>query len=245
VISAVCFDVDFTLIYPGPTFRSSGYRRFGERHGLDLDESRFDAAVAGAAPILDAAQGDIYDAAIFHRYTASIIRAMGGLGPGVEPCAVEIYEEWASNHHFEMYEDVPDVLQAIAAQGLRIGLISNSHRCLASFQSHFELQGLVSAAVSSSQHGYLKPHPSIFLAALQLLGVPAGEALMVGDSVGQDIEGARRAGMRAVLVRRGAADEPFGGVVASDVPVINSLRELVPLLRQLPTPQLPTPKDVR
>ena len=52
---------------------------------------------------------------------------------------------------------------------------------------------------------------------------------MVGDSVGQDIEGARRAGMRAVLVRRGAADEPFGGQVDSDVPVIHSLREL-PLL---------------
>lgn len=245
MISAVCFDVDFTLIYPGPTFRSAGYRRFGERHGLDLDESHFDRAVAGAASILDAAQGDIYDAAIFHRYTASIIRAMGGLGPGVEPCAVEIYEEWASNHHFEMYEDVPDVLQAIAAQGLRIGLISNSHRCLASFQSHFELQGLVSAAVSSSQHGYLKPHPSIFQACLHLLGVPASEAVMVGDSVGQDIEGARRAGMRAVLVRRGAEDEPFGRVVGDDVPVINTLRDLMPLLGQLPTPQLPTPKDVR
>jgi putative hydrolase of the HAD superfamily len=232
VISAVCFDVDFTLIHPGPTFRSAGYRRFGERHGLELDETQFDGAVAAAASILDAAQGDIYDAAIFHRYTASIIRAMGGDGPGVEPCAVEIYEEWAGNHHFEMYDDVPEVLQAIAASGLRIGLISNSHRCLASFQSHFELQGLISAAVSSSQHGYLKPHPSIFLAALQLLGVPAGEALMVGDSVGQDIEGARRAGMRAVLVRRGAGDDPFGGVVDDDVPVIGSLRELVPLLER-------------
>ncbi len=228
--TAVCFDVDFTLIYPGPTFRSEGYRRFGVRHGLALDESRFDRAVVSAAPILDAAQGDIYDAAIFHRYTAQIIRAMGGDGPGVEPCAVEIYDEWATNHHFEMYEDVPDVLRAIAARGIRIGLISNSHRCLASFQSHFELQGLVSAAVSSSQHGYLKPHPSIFEAALHLLGVPAGDAVMVGDSVGQDIAGARRAGMRAVLVRRGSADEPFGGIVDGDVPVITSLRELLPLL---------------
>lgn len=233
MISAVCFDVDFTLIYPGPTFRSAGYRRFGERHGLDLDEVRFDRAVALAAPILDAAQGDIYDAAIFHRYTASIIRAMGGQGAGVEPCAVEIYEEWAGNHHFEMYEDVPHVLQTIAGQGLRIGLISNSHRCLASFQSHFELHGLVSAAVSSSQHGYLKPHPSIFQAALHLLGVPAAEAVMVGDSVGQDIEGARRAGMRAVLVRRGAEDEPFGGEVSEDVPVINSLHDLIPVVTRM------------
>ena len=228
--TAVCFDVDFTLIYPGPTFRSEGYRRFGERHGLTLEEARFSLAVSAAAPILDAAQGDIYDPAIFHRYTAEIIRAMGGQGPSVESCAIEIYEEWATNQHFEMYDDVPDVLAQIAGRGIRIGLISNSHRCLASFQTHFELAGFISAAVSSSQHGYLKPHPSIFQAALHLLGVPAGEAVMVGDSVGQDIEGARRVGMRAVLVRRGVADEPFGRDVDAEVPVIHSLRQLLPLL---------------
>jgi putative hydrolase of the HAD superfamily len=148
----------------------------------------------------------------------------------VDACAIEIYEEWAANHHFEMYDDVPDVLRTLAGRGLRIGLISNSHRCLVSFQSHFELQGLITAAISSSQHGYLKPHRSIFDAALKLLGVPAADAVMVGDSVGQDIEGARRAGMRAVLVRRGASDQPFGGEVEGDVPIIRTLRELPPLL---------------
>jgi putative hydrolase of the HAD superfamily len=230
VIAAVCFDVDFTLIYPGPTFRGEGYRAFGTRHGMTLDPLRFEAAVTAAAPILDAAQSDIYDPEIFYRYTAKIIRAMGGDGPTVERCAIEVYEEWASNRHFEMYEDVPDVLRAIAARGIRIGLISNSHRCLASFQSHFELEGLIGAAVSSSQHGYLKPHPSIFQAALQLLGVEPADTVMVGDSVGQDIAGARRVGMRAVLVRRGTDDQPFGGEVDPDVPVIRSLHELLPLL---------------
>jgi putative hydrolase of the HAD superfamily len=230
VTSAVFFDVDFTLIYPGPTFRGSGYREFGERHGLALDPSRFESAVRSAAPILDAAQGDIYDPAIFHRYTATIIEAMGGRGPGVESCAVEVYDEWASNRHFEMYDDVPDVLKAIDARAIRIGLISNSHRCLATFQSHFELDGLVTAAISSSNHGYLKPHPSIFEAALRLMNVPAAESVMVGDSIGQDIAGARGIGMRAVLVRRGSADQPFGGDVNPEVPIIHSLHDLLPLL---------------
>jgi putative hydrolase of the HAD superfamily len=230
VTAAVFFDVDFTLIYPGPTFRGPGYQEFGARHGLALDISRFDAAVRSAAPILDAAQGDIYDPAIFHRYTATIIEAMGGRGPGVEACAVEVYDEWASNHHFQMYDDVPDVLRAIDARGIRIGLISNSHRCLATFQSHFELNGLVAAAISSSNHGYLKPHPSIFEAALRLLDVPASDSVMVGDSVGQDIAGARGIGMRAVLVRRGPADQPFDGAVDPDVSVIRSLHDLLPLL---------------
>ena len=157
---------------------------------------------------------------------------MGGDGAAVDRCAVEVYDEWASNHHFHLYDDVPDVLRALANRGVRLGLISNSHRCLASFQSHFELEGLVSAALSSSVHGYLKPHPSIFEAALRLVGVPAAEAMMVGDSLGQDVAGARRVGMRAVLVRRGGAEHvgPPVGDEFADVPVITSLDELLPLL---------------
>ncbi len=91
------------------------------------------------------------------------------------------------------------MLRSLASAGLRLGLISNSHRCLASFQSHFELDGLIAATVSSSEHGFMKPHPSIFSAALRLVDVPAAEALMVGDSVRQDVDGALGAGMRAAL----------------------------------------------
>jgi len=53
VLRAVLFDVDFTLIYPGPAFRGEGYQAFGHRHGMTLDPSRFDHAVASAAPLLD------------------------------------------------------------------------------------------------------------------------------------------------------------------------------------------------
>src|SRR5207249_1587212 len=99
------------------------------------------------------------------------------------------------------------------------------HRSLASFQTHFELQGLISATVSSSEHGFMKPHPSIFRAALDLAGVKARESVMVGDSVKQDVEGALRAGMRAILLHRGATP-----LAAQHVPVISSLRELPGLL---------------
>ena len=45
---AVFFDVDFTLIYPGPMFRGEGYESFCTRHGMTVDPSRFEAAVAQA-----------------------------------------------------------------------------------------------------------------------------------------------------------------------------------------------------
>lgn len=220
---AVFFDVDFTLIYPGPTFRGEGYREFCTRHGIDVDPGRFAAAVERAAPLLDAGD-DRYTDDLFIVYTRKIIEGMGGAGAGLDECAREIYQEWAACQHFELYDDVPDVLRQLAAAGLRIGLISNSHRCLASFQSHFDLQGLISATVSSSEHGFMKPHPSIFSAALQLVDVEAREAVMVGDSLRHDVEGAMRAGMRGVLLHRG--DSPTPAAAELGAAVIRSLREL-------------------
>lgn len=222
---AVFFDVDFTLIHPGPTFQGEGYRQFCAAYGIDVDAATFDRAVAAASSLLDA-RGGIYDPGVFIVYTRRIIEEMGGSGPHVERAARDIYDEWAACHHFSLYEDVPDVLRHIHARGMKIGLISNTQRCLASFQKHFELEGLFAVAISSSEHGYMKPHPSIFEAALAQVGAQPGEAVMVGDSLAHDVEGARRLGMRGVLVSRAGRIE----ACPPDVPVIRTLRELPPLL---------------
>ncbi len=222
---AVFFDVDFTLIYPGPTFQGAGYRGFCSRYGIDVDASAFERAVAAGSTLLDS-EGGIYDPQVFITYTQRIIEGMGGSGPGVEAAARDIYAEWAACHHFSLYDDVADVLRDLHRAGLKIGLISNTQRCLSSFERHFELEGLFSVALSSFEHGYMKPHRSIFDAALKATGARPAEAVMVGDSYPHDIEGALRAGMRAVLVCRSGRGEP----AAASVPVISSLRELPPLL---------------
>ena len=217
---AVMFDVDFTLIYPGPTFQGVGYQRFCGRYGIDVDPSKFSEAVLSAAAILDDPQDHAYDPDIFVRYTRRIIEGMRGRGAQLDPCATEIYEEWAACRHFFLYDDVAPALRELTALGIKVGLISNSHRCLASFQEHFELQGLITAALSSSEHGYLKPHPSIFESALKLLGVGAAELVMVGDSLSQDIEGARRVGMRGILVQRSP------DTAHADLPGVRVIRDL-------------------
>jgi putative hydrolase of the HAD superfamily len=223
-VAAVFFDVDFTLIYPGPTFQGEGYARFAAQYGITVDRGRFGHAVRAASSILDQAQEHTYDADIFVRYTRRIVEAMGGTGDRLDDCAREIYNEWAANQHFFLYDDVSAVLTELAGRGLKLGLISNSHRCLSSFQQHFELDGLIAAAVSSSEHGYMKPHPSIFEAAMTLAGVTAAESVMVGDSLAHDIDGARRVGMRGILVHR--SDDP----PQTDVPVIRSMNELLNLV---------------
>jgi FMN phosphatase YigB (HAD superfamily) len=58
------------------------------------------------------------------------------------------------------------VLGELWTRGLVLGVISNSHRSLDAFREHFQLDTLLTAAVSSAKHGYMKPHPSIFEAAL-------------------------------------------------------------------------------
>src|SRR5437762_7798691 len=77
---AVFFDVDFTLIYPGPTFRGEGYEAFCARYGMKVDASRFADAVASAAPLLDGPEDTPYDSDIFVAYTRHIIEQMVGRG---------------------------------------------------------------------------------------------------------------------------------------------------------------------
>jgi HAD superfamily hydrolase (TIGR01549 family) len=107
---------------------------------------------------------------------------------------------WERHENFSLYEDALPALEALRGHGLRIGLVSNGQRDLEEFAAHHTLE--VDAMVGSKSHGRTKPHPSIFVAALEALGVAADEAAMVGDSYEDDIEGARSLGMRAILLDR-------------------------------------------
>ena len=212
---------------------------------MAVDTALFRTAVAKASPVLDEVKAHNYDAQLFIDYTRAIIEQMGGRGPGADLAARDIYDEWAACHHFFLYDDVEPVLRRLAEAGLKIGLISNTQRPLDEFASHFALDRIFSAAISSAELGFLKPHPAIFEAALAAVGEPAAAAVMVGDSVKADIEGARRIGMRAVLVRRSGdgLSSPLQHVLGpgyEDVPVIASLAELPALL--LPDPACPEPR---
>lgn len=226
-VRAVFFDVDFTLIHPGPRFHGPGYAATCAEHGIVVDAARFDAAVALALPLLDDVADPLYDHDLFIRYTAAIIEQMGGQGAGVRTAAAEIYEAWAGNHHFDLYDDVHDVLPALAERGLALGVISNSHRSLEAFTEHFALDRYVRVHVSAHPGRYMKPHRSIFDTALASAGVRADEAVMVGDSLKADIGGALAAGLRAVWLRRAGDDSSQR---PAHVPVIRRLHELPSLL---------------
>jgi putative hydrolase of the HAD superfamily len=208
-LRAVLFDVDFTLVKPGPDLGPEGYRLLGRRFGLELDPARYAEARAAAIETVERHPELDHDEEVWVLFTERIIRGMGGDSDRAYECAVEMTRGWEQAANFELFEDTLPVLAELRAHGLKIGLVSNTGRDLAAFVAHHALE--VDAAVGSAKHGKTKPHPAIFLSALEELGVRAEEAAMVGDSPEDDIAGARALGMRAFLVdREGRFPEAVG-----------------------------------
>ena len=200
MVRAVLFDVDFTLFRPGPELGPDGYRRLGERHGLVLDPGRYDEARFAALDALQRHPELEHDEELWVRFTERIVRGMGGDADGARACAAEMVAAWERHENFSLYEDVLPTFAELRRHGLRIGLVSNGQRDLEEFVAHHALD--VDAAVGSAAFGRTKPHPSIFLFALERLGTEAEAAAMVGDSYADDIAGARSLGMQAFLLDR-------------------------------------------
>ena len=199
-LKAVLFDVDFTLARPGPELGAEGYVRIGRRYGMELDPGRYEEARLHALESLQRHPELEHDEEIWYAFAERILRGMGGESERARECAVEIERGWERSENFDLYEDALPVLDELRRHGLKIGLISNGARDLDEFVADHGLE--VDAAVGSRAHGRTKPHPTIFRAGLERLGVAAEEAAMVGDSLEDDIEGARSLGMRAFLIDR-------------------------------------------
>jgi HAD superfamily hydrolase (TIGR01549 family) len=199
-LKAVLFDVDFTLCRPGPELSAERYGRVAARHCVELDLTRYDEAREAAVLNLKRHPELLHDETIWHAFTEEIFRGMGGPAAIASECAVEIERGWEAAENFELYEDALPVLEDLRAHGLKLGLVSNGIRDLSLFVAHHALD--VDTVVDSRSHGRVKPHASIFRVALERLGVDAGDAVMVGDSLEEDVEGARAIGMRAFLVDR-------------------------------------------
>ncbi len=206
-LRAVVFDVDFTISRPGPELGADGFVHMGARHGLALDAARHAEARAAATAAFRRHPELHHDDELWVAFTEDIIRGLGGEGPGVTTCAREMVLAWERHGNFDLYEDAPPVLAELRRYGLRVALVSNTGRELDGFVRHHRLD--VDVAIASRAHGRTKPHPSIFEATLDALGVAAAEAVMVGDSIEDDIEGAAQVGLHGILIDRDSRHPGF------------------------------------
>lgn len=203
----VVFDLDYTLLRPSDLFEAPGYVRTGERFGLALDAARWPQAERAAFEAVAARReetGLVHDDHLLEVIARAIIDGLGG-GPrgAVELTARAVISAWSSAENFGLYDDVLPCLEAINAAGLRMALLSNAlGHGVEEIVAHFALDDYMAAAVSSLETGAVKPAPRMFSTLFRLLGVAPEEAVMVGDSLEEDVDGAVACGCPAILLDR-------------------------------------------
>jgi putative hydrolase of the HAD superfamily len=149
---------------------------------------------------------------------AEIMRAALEL-PGLDHATAR--ELMLASLEFVPFPDVPPALAALRDH--RLLVVSNWDCSLADWLGPAGLLEHVDAVVTSAEVGVAKPGRAIFERALELAGVAPGDAVHVGDSLENDVAGARAAGIRPVLVAR-------DGAAPAGVEAIRSLAELPALL---------------
>lgn len=124
-----------------------------------------------------------------------------GLGTDVPPPG-RLSEILVEALRFELLPDALPALDALAAAGIALAVVSNWDCSLAAVLAGLGIGDRFAAVAVSAVVGAAKPDPAIFRYALDALGVPAERALHCGDRPEYDCAGAHRAGVRAVLVDR-------------------------------------------
>jgi putative hydrolase of the HAD superfamily len=117
---------------------------------------------------------------------------------GIEVTAAELVDAI----RFDAYPDAIPALSELRERGLSLVAVSNWDCALPVVLERCGLGELLDGAVSSAAAGARKPDPAIFEPALELAGCAPKEALHVGDTAEEDVEGARAAGIRPLLIDR-------------------------------------------
>lgn len=124
-------------------------------------------------------------------------------------------------HGLTLFDDVLPALDMLKLQSLTLGVLSNINRDMDALSRELGLEIYLDFTVTSGQVGAGKPHPPIFLAALERAGVEPHEALHVGDSYSSDVLGARGVGIQPLLLDRDGLHTDV-----TDCPRIASLMEV-------------------
>jgi putative hydrolase of the HAD superfamily len=209
---------------PAPRLRTE----LAQRCGLEVSEAQAAAAIAAEIAYYRAHLDEGRDRAALHelrRRCAEALRA--ALPAGAQRLELDrVVEALLASLRFTAFADVRPALEAARARGQRLVVVSNWDVSLHDVLRALGIEPLLDAIVTSAEAGIRKPAPAIFEQALALASAGApraidpGQAVHVGDSLEEDVAGARASGIEPVLVRRD------GGESGSGVRTISSLAEL-------------------
>jgi len=220
---AILLDALGTLVQlepPAPRLRAELARRFA----IEVTEAQAARAIAAEIAYYRSHLDEGGDAArleALRRRCAEVLRkALPGSDrlSAVPPGALT--EALLASLRFDAFDDVAPALVHWRKHGVRLVVVSNWDVSLHQVLERVRLTPLLDGVVTSAEAGARKPAAAIFERGLRLARAAPTEAIHVGDSLAEDVAGARAAGIAAVLVRRDGGEPPPG------VAAIRTLSEL-------------------
>jgi putative hydrolase of the HAD superfamily len=209
----VLLDVGETLLAPRESFAAI-YARVLSEIGFDRDREVFETALGQAwqeMSRLVPAGVDRYghfpggEAEYWLRFAGCAIERSGGAAPSpvfLEQALDRLREVFLRPESWQVYPEVEATLGSLKRDGARLAVVSNWDSRLHALLEVLGLASYFDAIVVSCETGFEKPSPVIFAKALEALGADPRSTLHVGDVPELDLEGARAAGIDAVLVDR-------------------------------------------
>lgn len=186
---------------PAPRLR----RNLARRCGVRVSEEEARRAVAAEIAYYRAHLNEGRDEASLADLRRRCALAAGGaLGAEV---SVEVL---MASLEFTPFPDARPALEAARERGEKLVVVSNWDVSLRDVLARAGLEPLLDAVVVSAAVGAAKPDPAIFERALTLAGAEPSEAIHVGDSLVEDVAGARAAGIEPVLIARAGTPRPPG-----------------------------------
>jgi putative hydrolase of the HAD superfamily len=230
---AVLLDALGTLVRlepPAPRLQAELKTRFGRDISLAQAEQAIAAEISYYRAHLDQGRDQRGLDALRAR-CAQIL--FGELQPslGGEVRAVQtMVDVLMASLRFTAFPDTGPALSQLRRLELRLVVVSNWDVSLPGVLAGLGLNAWLDGVVTSAEVGAGKPDGAIFERALEIAGVGPSEAVHVGDSLREDIQGARAAGIEPVLITRGASAGRSG---PDELLTIGSLSELPPLVSAL------------
>jgi putative hydrolase of the HAD superfamily len=166
-----------------------------------------------------------------NRYTAPVrtVLAEAGVPADLMEEVCEIRLDYV-RHCLVPRDGAVDTLRRLRERGHLVGLITVCSEDVETLWPESEFAGLFDAEVFSSRLGISKPDPRIYLHCCELLGVEPQDAVFVGDGANDELEGARRVGMEAILIHRPGEDPPWPEVREWDGPRVTSIPAVLELV---------------
>jgi putative hydrolase of the HAD superfamily len=218
------------LLPPAPRLR----RELAERFGIEVGEVQAERAIAAEIAYYRIHLDEGVDArslrALRERCAEVVCAA---LPPSPELAALrttDLTDALLASIRFRAFDDARPAILAARRRDLRVVVASNWDCSLHEVLERLGLAALLEGIVTSAQAGARKPAPAVFERALALAGVGPARAIHVGDTIDEDVAGARGAGIEPVFLSRDGRAAPAG------VRAIGSLHELDALIAQWPSP---------